>query len=113
MESSIITEHDINSTNRTLWLKALSALELKNLEYAIDLLANVVRSKQDLTPEVGFVDGVEVVQDNAADAAGGQVVCRGATNAADTDQQCAGFRNPPLAGLTNLRQCEMTRVSAH
>ena len=51
MESSIISEHDISPTNKTLWLKALSALELRNLEYAVDLLSSVVQS------EPAFLDG--------------------------------------------------------
>jgi tetratricopeptide (TPR) repeat protein len=45
MESKITDEHDLDQKTKTLWLKALSALELRNLDYAIDLLASVVESQ--------------------------------------------------------------------
>ena len=47
----MITENDLNPTARKLWLKALSALELRNLEYAMDLLTDCVKE------EPQFLDG--------------------------------------------------------
>ena len=43
----IKTESDLSPNGRNLWLKALSAIELKNYGYAISLLQNVLRE----TPE--------------------------------------------------------------
>ncbi len=51
MESTILKEDDLQQANRNLWLKALSAYELGNFEYAINLLSTVVKN------EPGFLEG--------------------------------------------------------
>ncbi len=49
--SAILTENDLSPNARTLWLKAVSAIELKNMDYAINLLQMTVKDAP------GFLEG--------------------------------------------------------
>jgi len=51
MDSAVVKEGDLPTNVKNLWLKALSAFELRNFEYAISLLQSVIEQ------EPGFLDG--------------------------------------------------------
>lgn len=56
----IRTENELTGNARNLWLKALSALEMKNLDYAISLLQMVVKE------EPAFLEGRRALRKTAA-----------------------------------------------
>ena len=49
--SAVISENDLTPNARTLWLKAVSAIELKNMDYAMNLLQMTIKDCP------GFLDG--------------------------------------------------------
>jgi len=51
-----MTEHDLAPQQKTLWLKGVSAFQLKNFDYAISLILSVVRQ----SPE--FLDGRKLLR---------------------------------------------------
>ena len=42
---AIKTEKELNETQRSLWLKGLAAVELRNFGYAISLLQGILRQE--------------------------------------------------------------------
>ena len=46
-----MTEGDLNPSLKKLWLKALSAVEMNNLDYAVSLLQDILKQ------EPGFLPG--------------------------------------------------------
>ena len=52
----IITEKDLSADKRALWLKALSAVELRNYGYAISLISNVIKENP------GFLEARKVLR---------------------------------------------------
>lgn len=52
----IITEKELSAEKRALWLKALSAVELRNYGYAISLISNVIKEFP------GFLEGRKVLR---------------------------------------------------
>lgn len=61
-----MTENDLVPQQKNLWLKGVSALQLKNYDYAISLLLSVVKA----TPE--FLDGRKLLRRAEAEKARGQ-----------------------------------------
>ncbi len=61
-----MTENDLAPQQRTLWLKGLSAYQLKNFDYAVNLILSVVKQ----APE--FMDGRKLLRRAEAEAAKGQ-----------------------------------------
>ena len=51
MSTDSLSEGDLNPGQKKLWLKALSAIEMNNLDYAVSLLQNIVKE------EPGFLQG--------------------------------------------------------
>ena len=56
-----MTEHDLAPQQKTLWLKGVSAFQLKNFDYAISLILSVVRQ----SPE--FLDGRRLLRRTEAE----------------------------------------------
>jgi tetratricopeptide (TPR) repeat protein len=52
----IITDKELSAEKRALWLKALSAIELRNYGYAISLISNVIKDSP------GFLEGRKVLR---------------------------------------------------
>ncbi|HET6409168.1 MAG TPA: tetratricopeptide repeat protein [Chthoniobacteraceae bacterium] len=52
----IITDKELSADKRALWLKALSAVELRNYGYAISLISNVIKDAP------GFLEGRKVLR---------------------------------------------------
>ena len=61
-----MTEHDLAPQQRTLWLKGVSAYQLKNFEYAVSLILSVVKQ----SPE--FMDGRKLLRRAEAESVRGQ-----------------------------------------
>ncbi len=61
-----MTEHDLAPQQKNLWLKGISALQLKNLDYAINLMLSVVKQ----SPE--FLDGRRMLRRAEAEKFKGQ-----------------------------------------
>lgn len=61
-----MTEHDLAPQLRNLWLKGVSAFQLKNFDYTISLILSVVKQ----APE--FMDGRKLLRRAEAEAAKGQ-----------------------------------------
>ena len=57
-----MTEGDLDPGQKKLWLKALSAIEMNNLDYAVSLLQNIVKE------EPGFLQGRKTMRAAAVQA---------------------------------------------
>ena len=62
----IITDKELSADKRALWLKALSAVELRNYGYAISLISNVIKEFP------GFLEGRKVLRRAAIAATKGK-----------------------------------------
>ena len=57
-----MTEGDLAPNLKTLWLKSLSAIEMNNLDYAVDMLQNILKQ------EPGFLPGRKAMRAAAIQA---------------------------------------------
>ncbi|MEI6536685.1 MAG: tetratricopeptide repeat protein [Verrucomicrobiaceae bacterium] len=92
-----MTEHDLAPQQRTLWLKGVSAYQLRNFDYAVSLILSVVKQ----TPD--FMDGRRLLRRAEAEAvkgqkkglfSGGLGMFKGAANA----------KKEPWEGITELEE---------
>ena len=60
--SDSVTENDLNPSLKKLWLKALSAVEMNNLDYAVSLLQDILKQ------EPGFLPGRKAMRAAAIQA---------------------------------------------
>ncbi len=73
---------------------------------------NISRSVENLSPEIGLIDGIEIAKNKVSDAAAGEVARRCAADAADADQQCGGGCDALLTFGANLRQSDVPSGSS-
>ncbi len=73
--------------------------------------ADVAVAVDDLSLQVGLVHAVEVGQRQPPDSGGGQIHRRRRTEAAESDDQHAGFEQFPLTGLADPRKANLPAVS--
>ncbi len=62
MSTDSMTEGDLNPSLKKLWLKALSAIEMHNLDYSVSLLLNIMKE------EPGFLQGRKTMRAAAIQA---------------------------------------------
>ena len=62
MSTDSVTEGDLNPSQKKLWLKSLSAIEMNNLDYAVSLLLNILKE------EPGFLPGRKAMRAAAIQA---------------------------------------------
>lgn len=92
-----MTEHDLAPQQRTLWLKGVSAYQLRNFDYAVSLILSVVKQSPD------FMDGRRLLRRAEAESikgqkkglfSGGLGMFKGSANA----------KKEPWEGITELEE---------
>ena len=63
---AVKTEKELNDAQRTLWLKAVAAIELKNFDYAISLLQGILRQEPEFLTGRQLLRRTEVTKSKAA-----------------------------------------------
>src|ERR1700752_371774 len=59
------TEKELNETQRSLWLKALAAMELRNFGYAISLLQGILKQEPEFLTGRQLLRRTEVTKEKA------------------------------------------------
>jgi tetratricopeptide (TPR) repeat protein len=63
---AVKTEKELSETQRTLWLKAVSAIELRNFGYAISLLQGILKQEPEFLAGRQLLRRTEVIKSQAA-----------------------------------------------
>src|ERR1044071_2964011 len=63
---AVKTEKELNETQRSLWLKALAAMELRNFGYAISLLQGILKQEPEFLTGRQLLRRTEVTKQKAA-----------------------------------------------
>ena len=63
---AVKTEKELSTTQRSLWLKAVAAVELRNLRYAISLLQEILKQEPQFLTGRQLLRRTEVTQHKSA-----------------------------------------------
>src|SRR5436190_17848179 len=63
---AVITEKELNETQRNHWLKAVAAIELRNFGYAISLLQGILKQEPEFLTGRRLLRRTEVTKNKAA-----------------------------------------------
>ena len=98
---AVKSEKDLPESQRATWLKAMSAMELRNYAYAIQLLQAVLRAHPD------FLLGRQLARKAAVGKFGGKRSVLGSLSGASFSSMKvqSQLKKDPVARLTLLRKC--------
>ena len=91
-----MTEHDLPQQQKNLWLKGLNAIQLKNYDYAVSLILNVVKS----TPE--FLEGRKMLRRAESEKIRGQKKSAFSLGGGLTFQLKSNAKKDPWEGIQEL-----------